>query len=131
MSEEVPLNDEQIKAFLDNIKFNGQKLNNNNYNIIEIANDSDFKNIQYKKHQNKLPFFQIIHENREENGGKRGIIKEIKIQPNHYSLLVYYDNEVYYFDPSYDLQNLYVCNKIEDQFKNQSKNIHIMETKLI
>ena len=42
--------------------------------------------------------------------------------------MVYYENEVYYFDPSYDSKNLYVCNRIKERFENT--NVHIMETRL-
>ncbi|MBO4956371.1 MAG: hypothetical protein J6C50_00850 [Rickettsiales bacterium] len=123
---EVPLDNNKINTYLSkSLKLKEKQFG---YEIIEIASDNDFKKVQCQSQSKKPLFFQIIHECGAEDTKTKGIKKEITIQPNHYSLLVYYNNEVYYFDPSYDSNNLHVCNKIKERFEN--KNIHIMETRL-
>lgn len=123
---EVPLDNNKINTYLSkSLKLKEKQFG---YEIIEIASDNDFKKVQCQSQSKKPLFFQIIHEYGAEDTKTKGIKKEITIQPNHYSLLVYYNNEVYYFDPSYDSNNLHVCNKIKERFEN--KNIHIMETRL-
>lgn len=123
---EVPLDNNKINTYLSkSLKLKEKQFG---YEIIEIASDNDFKKVQCQSQSKKPLFFQIIHECGAEDTKTKGIKKEITIQPNHYSLLVYYNNEVCYFDPSYDSNNLHVCNKIKERFEN--KNIHIMETRL-
>ena len=133
---ETPLNNDQIIDFLGQL---GLK-NEFDYEILDIKLDENFGAIQYKHRQGKSPFFQIIHECRSGVSKKQGVITEIKIQPNHYSLLVHYNKKIYYFDPSYNEDNLYVCEEIKKRFKNIKKqpedasftdeDIHVMTTKL-